>query len=126
MALFNFLKPKNQLEEGGRTSAPVQQDEGEPVKTCPKCHKEIPLSRLWNNQLVCSCGYHFRMKSRQRIHMITDKNTFTELFPKFNLVIRFNFRGMRRSLIPSVRQVVRKRLLSAVQARSENRNVAFL
>ena len=32
MALLNFLKPKNQLEEGGRTSAPVQRDAGEPEK----------------------------------------------------------------------------------------------
>ena len=41
MALLNFLKPKNQLEEGGRTSAPVQRDAGEPEKNCPNCHKEI-------------------------------------------------------------------------------------
>lgn len=80
MALINFLKPKNQLEEGGRTAAPVQQDEGEPEKKCPNCHKDIPISRLWANQSVCPCGYHFRMKARQRIHMITDKDTFRELF----------------------------------------------
>lgn len=98
MALFNFLKPKNQLEEGGRTSAPVQQDEGEPVKTCPNCHKEIPLSRLWNNQLVCSCGYHFRMKSRQRIHMITDKNTFTELFSEIQSRDPIQFPGYAEKL----------------------------
>lgn len=29
MALMNFLKPKNKLEEGGRCSVPVMQDEGE-------------------------------------------------------------------------------------------------
>ena len=52
MALMNFLKPKNQLEEGGRTSAPVQRDAGEPEKDCPNCHKDIPLSRLWANDLV--------------------------------------------------------------------------
>lgn len=80
MALLNFLKPKNQLEEGGRAAAPVQQDAGEPEKNCPNCHKDIPLSQLWSNQLVCPCGYHFRMKARQRIHMIADKNTFTELY----------------------------------------------
>lgn len=33
MDIIRFLKPKNQLEEGGRTAAPVQQDEGEPEKT---------------------------------------------------------------------------------------------
>ena len=40
---------------------------------CPNCHRDIPLSRLWANNLVCACGYHFRMKARQRIKMIADK-----------------------------------------------------
>ena len=80
MAFINFLKPKNALEEGGRTATPVHQDAGEPEKTCPNCHKPIPLSRLWANKLVCPCGYHFRMKARQRIATVTDKNSFHELF----------------------------------------------
>ena len=80
MAFINFLKPKNALEEGGRTAAPVHQDALEPEKTCPNCHKPIPLSRLWANDLVCPCGYHFRMKARQRINMVTDKGSFRELF----------------------------------------------
>lgn len=80
MALLNFLKPKNKLEEGGRGFAPVQQDDGEPQKKCPNCHKEIPLSYLWGNRMVCSCGYHFRMKTRQRIRMIAEKDSFCELY----------------------------------------------
>ena len=80
MALLNFLKPKNKLEEGGRTAAPVQQDAGEPEKNCPNCHKDIPISRLWANRLVCPCGYHFRMKARQRIHILCDKESFTEFY----------------------------------------------
>lgn len=80
MAFINFLKPKNTLEEGGRTAAPVQQDALEPEKTCPNCHKSIPVSRLWANQLVCPCGYHFRMKARQRIRTLADKDSFRELF----------------------------------------------
>ena len=82
MAFINFLKPKNQLEEGGRTAAPVHEDAGEPEKTCPNCHKSIPLSRLWANQLVCPCGYHFRMNARQRLAFIADKGSFRELFPQ--------------------------------------------
>lgn len=80
MAIFKFLKPKNELETGGRTAAEVQSDAGEPEKKCPNCRKEIPLSRLWENGLVCSCGHHFRMKSRQRINLIADKGSFKELF----------------------------------------------
>ena len=95
MALMNFLKPKNQLEEGGRTSAPVQRDAGEPEKNCPNCHKDIPLSRLWANDLVCPCGYHFRMKARQRIQMITDKGSFRELYAGMKSVNPLSFPGYK-------------------------------
>lgn len=80
MALINFLQPKNRLEEGGRSAAPVHEDAGEPEKVCPNCHRSVPLSRLWANGLVCPCGCHFRMKARQRIATLTDKNSFHELF----------------------------------------------
>ena len=80
MAFINFLKPKNQLEEGGRTAAPVHEDAGEPEKTCPNCHKSIPLSRLWAQNLVCACGHHFRMKARQRLSLICNRGSFVELF----------------------------------------------
>lgn len=93
MALLNFLKPKNQLEEGGRSSAPVQRDDGEPEKKCPNCHKDIPLSRLWANDLVCSCGHHFRMKARQRIQMIADKESFHELYSDMGADNPLNFPG---------------------------------
>lgn len=98
MALLNFLKPKNQLEEGGRSSAPVQRDAGEPEKKCPNCHKDIPLSRLWANDLVCSCGYHFHMKARQRIQMITDKGSFHELYPNMKADNPLNFPGYKEKL----------------------------
>lgn len=98
MALLSFLKPKNQLEEGGRSSAPVQRDAGEPEKKCPNCHKDIPLSRLWANDLVCSCGYHFRMKARQRIQMITDKGSFHELYPNMKADNPLNFPGYKEKL----------------------------
>ncbi len=93
MALLNFLKPKNQLEEGGRTAAPVQRDAGEPEKNCPNCHKDIPLSRLWANDLVCPCGYNFRMKARQRIQMIADKGSFHELYADMKADNPLNFPG---------------------------------
>lgn len=93
MALLNFLKPKNKLEEGGRSAAPVQRDDGEPEKKCPNCHKDIPLSRLWANDLVCSCGYHFRMKARQRIAMLADKGSFHELYPRLQTGNPLRFPG---------------------------------
>lgn len=75
---FSF-KPKNELEDGGRKAAAVHADENEPVKTCSNCHKEIPLSALYANGLVCSCGHHFRMNARHRIKLLADAGTFQEM-----------------------------------------------
>lgn len=75
---FSF-KPKNELEDGGRKAAATQADENEPVQTCTNCHKEIPLSALYANGLVCSCGHHFRMNARHRIKLLTDAGTFKEM-----------------------------------------------
>ena len=72
--------PKNELEKGGRTAALVQADASEPEKTCPNCHKSIPVSRLWANWNTCPCGHHFRLSGRQRLRFLTDKGSFQELF----------------------------------------------
>ncbi|MBQ7433916.1 MAG: acetyl-CoA carboxylase, carboxyltransferase subunit beta [Lachnospiraceae bacterium] len=93
MAFIHFLKPKNQLEQGGRTGAPVQEDAGEPEQNCPNCHKDIPISRLQANHLVCQCGYHFRMKARQRIQMIVDKDSFRELYEEIKTGNPLRFPG---------------------------------
>lgn len=95
MAFIHFLKPKNQLEEGGRTGMTIQQDPGEPEKTCPNCHRDIPLSRLWANNLVCPCGHHFRMNARQRISMIADKGSFQERWALLRTDNPLDFPGYR-------------------------------
>lgn len=91
-------KPKNELEAGGRTAALLQEDASEPEKTCPNCHKAIPLSRLWSNYNVCPCGYHFRMGGRQRLRMLVDKGTFRELFAGVEGNDPLDFPGYREKL----------------------------
>ncbi|MGI6174146.1 MAG: acetyl-CoA carboxylase, carboxyltransferase subunit beta [Christensenellales bacterium] len=98
MALLNFLKPKNKLEEGGRSSAPLHRDAGEPEKSCPNCRKTFPMSRLWANDLVCPCGYHFRMKARQRIQMIADKDSFREMYSGIKADNPLNFPGYKEKV----------------------------
>ena len=116
------MKPKNQLEEGGRTSAPVQRDSGEPEKKCPNCHRDIPLSRLWANDLVCPCGYHFRMKARQRIQMITDRGSFRELFSDMRAENPLNFPGYNDK-IETVRAQDRDRPRGELRKRSRDLRV---
>ena len=98
MAFINFLKPKNELEEGGRTGVPVQQDPGEPEKICPNCRRPIPLSKLWANHLVCGCGYHFRMNARQRLAFVADQGSFRELYPRLRSEDPLGFPGYTAKL----------------------------
>lgn len=99
MPFLEFLyKPKNELEKGGRAVAPIQADDNEPERTCPNCHKAIPLSRIWANAYTCSCGYHFRMTARQRISFITDKGSFEEMFTEVKSGDPLQFEGYSRKL----------------------------
>ena len=98
MAFVHFLKPKNELEPGGRSAAPVQEDALEPERTCPNCHKSIPESRLWANHMVCPCGYHFRVNARQHIGRVADKGSFRELFRGMQSGDPLNFPGYAQKL----------------------------
>ena len=98
MAFLNFRKPKIELEKGGRAAAEVQEDASEPEKTCPNCHKSIPLSRLWAAWNTCPCGYHFRMSARQRLHFLADKGSFRELFSDIQSGDPLGFPGYREKL----------------------------
>ena len=98
MAFIQFLKPKNRLEEGGRNQAPMQLDEGEPEKNCPNCHKDIPISRLAAADMVCRCGYHFRLRARQRIEMLSDRGSFRELYKNLSTDDPLQFPGYRQKL----------------------------
>ncbi len=97
--MLGFLfQPKNELEKGGRENLPVGADEQEPEKTCPNCHKSTPVSQIWDNRNVCSCGYHFRMNARQRIGMICDEGSFTELFEDVKTLDPISFPGYAKKL----------------------------
>lgn len=99
MAFLNFtFKPKNELEKGGRTAPLVQQDESEPEKVCPNCHKSIPLSRLWSNRNTCPCGHHFRLGARRRLKYLADKDSFQELFAQVEGGDPLSFPGYREKL----------------------------
>ena len=77
--IFNFLKPKNELEghEESKENKPYIPDELW-VK-CPVCKNVMLSSDLEDNYKVCmKCGYHFRIPARQRIEMTVDEGTFSE------------------------------------------------
>jgi acetyl-CoA carboxylase carboxyl transferase beta subunit len=99
LAFIKFLKPKNELEKGGRQTVTIAPDENEPAELCPNCRRPVPLSQLWANYSCCeSCGYHFRMNARQRINFIVDPDHFQEMDQDLEAKDVLHFPGYQQKL----------------------------
>lgn len=78
--IFNFLKPKNELENQGEFAQNHPYIPEELWNKCPVCKTAILSSDLMENHKVCpKCGYHFRINARQRIEMTLDEGSFVEM-----------------------------------------------
>lgn len=77
--IFNFLKPKNELEKQGEEVGNRPYIPDELWVKCPVCKTPVLSSDLAENNKVCpKCGYHFRIGARQRIEMTADEGSFVE------------------------------------------------
>lgn len=77
--IFNFLKPKNELENQGETVENRPYIPDELWVKCPMCKNPVLSADLNENKKVCpKCGYHFRIAARQRIEITADEGTFQE------------------------------------------------
>lgn len=76
-----FRRPKNEPEDHGRPIGKAHPDvPGEMCALCPSCKEILFTGALAESFYVCpKCGYHFRINARQRIDMIADEGTFSEL-----------------------------------------------
>ena len=96
MGILKFLyKPQNELEKDGRNAEPSV---GEKEYTCPNCHRTLVESTLENDSWVCTCGYHFRIGARKRLQMMTDSDSFGELFSSVVTDDPLSFPGYQQKL----------------------------
>ncbi len=90
MINFNF-KPGNELEKEGRDNIPAPEDE----IVCPNCHRTLKKDDILPYK-TCSCGYHFRIKARERASMFFD--SFQELFTNEETKDILSFPGYEEKL----------------------------
>lgn len=77
--IFNFLKPKNELENQGEAVENRPYIPDELWVKCPVCKNPVLSADLNENNKVCpKCGYHFRIGARQRIELTVDEGSFEE------------------------------------------------
>ena len=90
--LFNFLQPKNELENQGEFAENHPYIPEELWIKCPVCKNVILSSDLMDNHKVCpKCNYHFRIAARQRIEMTIDEGTFKEADADMNSTNKIDF-----------------------------------
>ncbi len=76
-----FKKPKNAPEGAEKISKSSPPSLSEEIAVaCPSCKALLISAELQNRDYVCiKCGYHFKIRARQRIAMVVDKSSFEEL-----------------------------------------------
>ena len=62
------------------------------ILTCKSCNVETPKHQLLKNNMICpKCGTYFRIGGRERIRLLCDKKSFTEMFDEFESVDFLDF-----------------------------------
>jgi len=80
-----FRKPKNQLEDYGKTSVREMREQHPEVPddmflSCPACKGTMLAEDVNQNCGVCpKCGHHFKIKVRERMEILLDPDSFAEL-----------------------------------------------
>lgn len=93
MSWFSRAKaPKPSGESAGKP--PIPDD----IWTkCPECEAVLYTKELKRAYGVCSkCGYHFRLKARERIPLLSDRHSFEEIDSGLHSVDVLNFRDTKR------------------------------
>ena len=103
MAAF-FLKKKKEVTETveePQKTVEAAKKEAETVNTeppativCPACGREINKKTAEKNKYVCyECGNYFRVRTRNRIRMVADKDTFEPWFEELESKNPLDFPG---------------------------------
>ena len=76
---MGFKTGYGQKKRHGSTNA--ADAETDSWRKCPDCDSIIFIKEVRRNNDVCTaCGHHFRIGARRRIDLVTDQNSFVELF----------------------------------------------
>jgi acetyl-CoA carboxylase carboxyl transferase subunit beta len=70
------------------------------VMTCPKCSYQNNFVDVIKDFKLCeNCDYHFRLNARERINLVTDDNSFYELFDDLKFSVNYDFPGYKEKII---------------------------
>ena len=96
--LEDKLKRKDIKKDSGLQKQVVTEEDKSLVK-CPKCGKMVDKSTVIKRKYVCyECGGYFRVRTKNRIRMVADYNTFEPWFEDMPVSNPLNFEGYEEKL----------------------------
>lgn len=73
--------------------------EDKEIIVCPDCGKELNKADVVVNNYICTaCGSYFRVRTKNRIRMVCDRDTFTPWFEEMEISNPLNFPGYEEKL----------------------------
>lgn len=85
MGLFSKNKPKIKIQT-------TKKDGYSGWVKCTHCHELIHANELQQNMHCCpKCDYHYRLSAAQRVNLLVDAGSFTELFTNIKPLDPLNF-----------------------------------
>ncbi len=129
MAAF-FLKKKKEVTETveePQKTVEAAKKEAETVNTeppativCPACGREINKKTAEKNKYVCyECGNYFRVRTKNRIRMVADKDTFEPWFEELESKNPLDFPGYPEKIKAGMGHVVGEKIALAVERATE-------
>lgn len=94
-----FRRPRNPLEGDGEMSLQNPEIPEELYVSCPACKAIHAADDLEQTNHVCpKCGHHFRISARKRIELMTDADSFEEMWPEMESINPIDFPGYEGKL----------------------------
>lgn len=99
-----FQKPKNQLEDYGKTSVKEIRNQHPEVPddmftSCPSCRATLLAEDVRSAGEVCpKCGHHFKIKVRDRMRLLLDEGSFSEMGAEMTSRNLIDFPGYEKKL----------------------------
>lgn len=114
-------KPDNPPIKEGIVKIPLP---GGPEKACPNCHRTLYVKDLKAALYTCPCGYNFPYPVRERIDLIFDKDSFTELFSNLTSGDPLSFPEYKEKLAKAKKNSGEKEAVLTGEAKIDGQRVA--
>ena len=120
--ITNFIQSTSQMPD---VEALIRKTENVTL-VCKGCNNEASKHQLLRNHMICpQCGKYFRLGGKERIRLLADRKSYTDMFDKFESVDFLEFPGYAEKLEKSKKSTSEKDAVTVGTARLGGNEFAY-